>query len=300
MKLPRTWAHHIIMSSLDQNSGGGQNSLLNYEAESFESWPGSERACTSSRSLESQRTYSYGSDSFLSFGATEFDSQSQSGTTASVEGYENDDFEQYDEKESTMEEELRGKWMGILRTKVPPSSIPPPKQRSNCRLHRGGEKLCPEERAALKAFCQEKIRRARSPRRTAPPAGRTQPSGQTAPRAEMAEPQDAGPVPTRFVSALRLKSFTEEMRKAVGTELHQPSRCGPCWESLARLAEDTFLRRKKSQLESGLLQDRLQAHLLEKDTICLVGELLGDISKTSDDPSKIWQEFMTNGSWSPQ
>lgn len=125
------------MSSLDQNSDGGQNSLLNYEAESFESWPGSERTCTSSRSLESQRTYSYGSDSFLSFGATEFDSQSQSGTTASVEGYENDDFEQYDEKESTMEEELRGKWMGILRTKVPPSSIPPPKQRSNCRLHRG-------------------------------------------------------------------------------------------------------------------------------------------------------------------
>ncbi|KAJ8338292.1 hypothetical protein SKAU_G00372580 [Synaphobranchus kaupii] len=167
-----------------------------------------------------------------------------------------------------------------------------PKQRSNSSLRRGGGRLCPEERAALKAFCQEKIRRVQSLQWTSPPARRAQPGRQPVPRPEMAAPQGDCPVPKQLVSALRLKTFTEEMKKAVGTELHQPSRCGPCQESLAGLAKDTFLRRKKGKLESRLLQDKLEAHLFEKDAICMVGELLSEIPTISDDPSKIWQELL--------
>ncbi|XP_061089602.1 uncharacterized protein C8orf48 homolog [Conger conger] len=285
------------MTSPDQDSDG-QNSLLNYEAESFESWPGSDRTCTSSRSFESQKTYFCHSDS--SFGDAELDSQSHSGITPSTEGYENDDFEEDDEKGSAMEEELREKWIRVLRRKTLPSSAPHPKQRSNCSPHRGGGKLCLEERVALQAFCQERIRHTQSLQWTSPPAHRTQPGRHTEPCPETGQLVADRLVPKQLISVLRMKSFTEEMKKAIETELHQPSHCGPCRENLARLAQDTFIRRKRSQLECGLLEDKLQAHLYEKDAICLVGELLSDIPKISDDPSEIWRGLLTNGRWTPQ
>ncbi|KAJ8416758.1 hypothetical protein AAFF_G00326360 [Aldrovandia affinis] len=298
------------MTSLDQDSDGGQNSSLNYEDDSFESWRSSgggsrctaESPATASCSDESQRTDSSCSHSSLSFGGAEFYSQSQSRPTPSVEGYENEDFEQYNEKEPMIVEELREKWIGILRTKVPPS-VPPPKQRSNSSLRQEGRprfavsavtsggRLCPEERRALKVFCQEKIRRVQSLQWTDRLANRAQLSGQAAAWPMTAGPLADCPVPKRL--------NTEEMKQAAGTELHQTSHCRACQESLAKLAQNTFIRRKKSQLESRLLQDKLQAHLFEKDAICLVGELLRNIPKTSDDPSKIWQELVTNGCWTP-
>ncbi|KAJ8254861.1 hypothetical protein GJAV_G00198150 [Gymnothorax javanicus] len=270
------------MTSQEQDCDKAENLLLNYEDESFESCSGSDNTCTSSSALQSQRTYLYDSNSFLSFAGTEFNSLSLSRSTPSSEGYENDDFEEYDEKESAMAEDLREKWIRILRSKEPSSPIAPLKRRSNCSLRRGvspvvsggGGKLCPEERAALKAFCQEQIKRVQSLQRTSPPA-------------------------EQFISVLKLKTFSQEMKKAVGTELHQPSRCVPCREVLAQLAEDAFVRRKKSHLESRLLQDKLQAHLLQRDAICLVGELLSDIPDISDDPNKIWQELLTKRTWSP-
>ncbi|KAG9341659.1 hypothetical protein JZ751_018722, partial [Albula glossodonta] len=270
-----------LLHVMDQHPDGEHISSVNYEDESFESCPSidsHDSKCTTkgpptdSCFVRSNRADSYGSE----------------------------DFEQYDENESTMEEELREKWIGILRTKALPSSIPPPKQRSNSRLLRGGGRPRPEERVALKAFCQDKIRRVQSLRRTNPSACRAQLSGQTVPCPEMAGLLADRPVPKQFISVLRLKSFTEEMKQAAGTELHEPSHCGACQEKQAKLAQDTFIRRKKSQLESWLLKDRVQAHLCERDTICLVGELLGDIPTTSDDPSKIWEGLLTNGHWTPQ
>ncbi|KAI1898898.1 hypothetical protein AGOR_G00077140 [Albula goreensis] len=295
---------------MDQHPDGKHISSVNYEDESFDSCSSidsHDSRCTTkgpptdSCSVRSNRADSYGSDSFLSFdSADQTESKLQTRPTSSVEAYKSEDFEQYDENESTMEEERREKWIGILRTKALPSSIPPPKQRSNSRVLRGGGRPRPEERVALKAFCQDKIRRVQSLRRTNPSACRAQLSGQTVPCPEMAGFLADRPVPKQFISVLRLKSFTEEMKQAAGTELHEPSHCRACQEKQAKLAQDTFIRRKKSQLESWLLKDRVQAHLCERDTICLVGELLGDIPSTSDDPSKIWEGLLTNGHWTPQ
>ncbi|KAG7464892.1 hypothetical protein MATL_G00170430 [Megalops atlanticus] len=273
--------------SLDVDSNGDQKPSLIYEDDSFETWQSSddnsstvtERPATASCAIKSQWTESYSSDSFLS--------------------YQDEAFEQHDENECTVEEELRRKWIGILRTEPPPSK-PPLKQRSNPHLCRGSGRLRPEERVALKEFCRGKIRQVQSWQETDPPACRPQQSQQTASYPEQSGALACCPVPRHFISMLRLKSFTEEMKQAVMTELHQPSRCTLCQDKLAELAQDAFIRKKRTQLQSWLLQDKLNSHLCNKDSICLVGEALRDIPKTSDDPSKIWQALLAKGPWTAQ
>ncbi|XP_062332503.1 uncharacterized protein C8orf48-like [Osmerus eperlanus] len=101
----------------------------------------------------------------------------------------------------------------------------------------------------------------------------------------------ARPVPLQLISMLKLKSFTEEMRRAADIEIHDPSVCGECVEQQASLALDTFIQRKRTLLDSLTLEDRLQTHLCNRDTVCLLGELLRNLPKLSDAPQTIWEEL---------
>ncbi|XP_046874458.1 uncharacterized protein C8orf48-like isoform X2 [Hypomesus transpacificus] len=99
------------------------------------------------------------------------------------------------------------------------------------------------------------------------------------------------PVPMQLISVLKLKSFAEEMRRAADIEIHDPSVCGECVEQQASLALDTFIQRKRTLLDSLTLEDRLQTHLCNRDTVCLLGELLRNLPKLSDAPQTIWEEL---------
>lgn len=108
---------------------------------------------------------------------------------------------------------------------------------------------------------------------------------------QLPEDSTCQPVPIQLISVLKLKSFTEEMRRAAETEIHNPSECGECVRQQATLALDTFIRRKRTQLDSLTLEDRLQTHLCNRDAICLLGELLQTLPKLSDAPNRIWDEL---------
>ncbi|KAL0973785.1 hypothetical protein UPYG_G00211140 [Umbra pygmaea] len=99
------------------------------------------------------------------------------------------------------------------------------------------------------------------------------------------------PVPLQFISALKLKSFREEMKRAVNAELHHPGQCERCLQQQATLSLNTFIRRKTTQLDAGTLEAKLQVHLCNRDAVCLLGEFLRDIPKPSDAPNWIWKQL---------
>ncbi|CDR01031.1 unnamed protein product, partial [Oncorhynchus mykiss] len=72
------------------------------------------------------------------------------------------------------------------------------------------------------------------------------------------------PVPIQLISALKMKTFTEEMRRAMDTELHDPSVCGVCVQQQAALSLNTFIRRKTTQLDNNILEDKLHTHLCNR------------------------------------
>lgn len=65
------------------------------------------------------------------------------------------------------------------------------------------------------------------------------------------------PVPFQLITMLRIKALKEEMRRAAQVELHGPAVCNMCAQEQASLALQTFIRRKKTQLQLQTLKGRL-------------------------------------------
>ncbi|KAG9271935.1 hypothetical protein AMEX_G12873 [Astyanax mexicanus] len=81
--------------------------------------------------------------------------------------------------------------------------------------------------------------------------------------------------------------------KGAEQDFHEPSRCRACLAKQADLAMNFFIRKKRNQLQAQLLQEKMDLHLYNKDTVCLLGEMLKDMPKPSDDPCEIWKRLLT-------
>uniref|UniRef100_A0ACB8FY39 Uncharacterized protein n=2 Tax=Sphaerodactylus townsendi TaxID=933632 RepID=A0ACB8FY39_9SAUR len=98
-------------------------------------------------------------------------------------------------------------------------------------------------------------------------------------------------VPGQLVNRLRLKNLQKSMEQLVETEMHQPSQCSGCENKRAQLAEDAFLRRKRTILEGVLLQEKLKDHLCTQDALLIIGKMHQRLPKLSDDPRDIWRKL---------
>ncbi|XP_077163814.1 uncharacterized protein C8orf48 homolog [Paroedura picta] len=95
----------------------------------------------------------------------------------------------------------------------------------------------------------------------------------------------------QLVNRLYLKNFKEIVKQLAEMEMHQPSQCPECEKKRAELAEEAFLRRKRTLLEGGFLQDKLEEHIYTKDALVLIGEIHQSLPKLSEDPGNIWQKL---------
>uniref|UniRef100_UPI003AAE66B9 uncharacterized protein isoform X2 n=1 Tax=Centroberyx gerrardi TaxID=166262 RepID=UPI003AAE66B9 len=79
---------------------------------------------------------------------------------------------------------------------------------------------------------------------------------------------------------------------AVEVELHDPAVCDVCEQKQASLALNTFIRRKKTQLEVQTLEDRLNTQLCYRDNLCLLGEFVQNLPQPSNSSHRIWEELL--------
>ncbi|KAL2077783.1 hypothetical protein ACEWY4_027287 [Coilia grayii] len=95
-------------------------------------------------------------------------------------------------------------------------------------------------------------------------------------------------VPVKLVNLLKMKAFREKL-KAAEMEFHDPQHCRSCQVKQAELAHDDFIRRKMTQLQSPLLEGKIQSHWLNRNSICLIGEAVRELPRPTDNPSVVWQ-----------
>ncbi|XP_036425109.1 uncharacterized protein C8orf48-like [Colossoma macropomum] len=148
-----------------------------------------------------------------------------------------------------------------------------------------------DEAVALKAYCKRRLKHIKQQKHLLECKEKHQKRKCTS--IKPVEPISDQSVPVRFIFTLKLKTFREEMKKGAEQDFHEPSRCRACLAEQADLAMNYFIRKKKNQLQAQLLEERIQSHLYNKDTGCLLGEILKDLPKPSDDPSEIWQRLLS-------
>lgn len=97
--------------------------------------------------------------------------------------------------------------------------------------------------------------------------------------------------PDELVNRIHLKNVMATLKQAATVRQHVPSRCPDCNRKRAELAQSAFLKRKKTLLESLLLQEKIDEHLHTKDFLTFIGEVHRDLPRLSDDPGIIWKRL---------
>ncbi|XP_030620593.1 uncharacterized protein C8orf48-like [Chanos chanos] len=148
-----------------------------------------------------------------------------------------------------------------------------------------------EERMATRAFCQKKINQLQ--RSQADLSVRREKHTHNRPPVIKPAQTLAGlQVPPQLICLQKLKTFNEEMKKAAVEEFHEASGCGACLHNQATLALHSFISRKKSQVCAQALEEKMQSHLYNKDSIYLLGQILREVPRPEDDPCIVWKAMM--------
>eukprot|EP00062_Callorhinchus_milii_P001135 gi/632935900/ref/XP_007891694.1/ PREDICTED: uncharacterized protein C8orf48 homolog [Callorhinchus milii] len=278
---------HTTYSNSSSNIG-------NYTDESFES-------C--SEDSEGSRRYCDESFEAHHYSEEEFEPETESETSAtksrddhprsSLNDYEGEEFESCDDSENLAAEEIFvEKRLGILQS-----------QFSDCARCNGTQQRRaprretsqppPAQSAALGSYCSAKINQLQRPSRTKL-SGPTKQAQQhpSSPLAIASSPQQVCIVPRQLVNRVHRKCILDTVRQAMETDMHQPSKCPGCLAKKAELAEVNFLRVKKLQLEGAFLQEKLEEHLYLRDSLTLIGEILKDLPKPSDDTDVVWKRLI--------
>lgn len=100
-----------------------------------------------------------------------------------------------------------------------------------------------------------------------------------------------GPAPDELLNRIHLKNVMATLKQAANVRQHVPSRCPDCNRKRAELAQSAFLKRKKTLLESLLLQEKIDEHLHTKDFLTFIGEAHRGLPRLSDDPRIIWKRL---------
>lgn len=97
-------------------------------------------------------------------------------------------------------------------------------------------------------------------------------------------------VPEALLNRTYFKNLSIVKQEAT-TKQHISSECLGCNRKRAELAQSTFLKQKKTLLESLLLQEKIDEHIHTKDFLTRVAEAHQDLPRLSDDPRLIWKRL---------
>ncbi|XP_062855803.1 uncharacterized protein C8orf48-like [Trichomycterus rosablanca] len=110
-------------------------------------------------------------------------------------------------------------------------------------------------------------------------------------KCELKKPVGDWCVPENIIWNIKMKTFREKLKQAANQDFHDPSRCRACTEKQADLALDSFIRKKTTQLQNRLLEEKIQTHLQNHESVQLIAETLRDLPKPSDNHQEIWNKL---------
>lgn len=219
--------------------------------------------------------------------------QSRSHTSESPQGSETpttSSEEQDEQPEPSVlqkdENKLTEKWINHIKSKEINSQRYQPDSRLPAETPAGSA----EELSALTSFCAAKVNLIHQREGSRAKKSSRQKRLQLRWTAETSE-VDAFhcPVPDELLSRIYLKNTRATLAQVEAVKQHVSSQCPSCNSKRAELALSDFLKRRKTLLESLLLQEKIDEHLHTTDFLTRVGEAHRGLPRLSDDPRIIWK-----------
>ncbi|KAM6300207.1 LOW QUALITY PROTEIN: uncharacterized protein C8orf48 homolog [Aegotheles albertisi] len=145
---------------------------------------------------------------------------------------------------------------------------------------------------ALRSFCTMKINKMRQQlisKQASSGKSRKLQHGFTAKKEQTSDLNCS--VPGQLMNRIHLKNVREMVKQVKEAQIHESSVCPDCQKKKVELAKITFLRRKKTLLESALTREKLEEQIYSRDVLTRLGEALRSFPKPSEDPRKLWQRL---------
>lgn len=98
-------------------------------------------------------------------------------------------------------------------------------------------------------------------------------------------------VPDELLSRIYLKNTRATLAHIGAVKQHVSAQCPSCNSKRAELAQYDFLKRRKTLLESLLLQEKIDEHLHTTDFLTRVGDAHRGFPRLSDNPRVIWKKM---------
>ncbi|XP_036596302.1 uncharacterized protein C8orf48-like [Trichosurus vulpecula] len=189
------------------------------------------------------------------------------------------------------EEKLSQKWIQLLKGKEGHTGQPQAGPRFQADIMEPSK----SEQDALQAFCARKINligHQLNPQETN--GSSRQQRGSDAGKPVTDEVNNCV-VPPRLINRVFQQNLRATPSKASAVREHQCSRCPGCTKKRGELSQLTFLRQKKTLLESALLKEKMEEHRYTKDALSSIGEIHKSLPRLSDDPETIWTRLNARG-----
>lgn len=212
-------------------------------------------------------------------------SKPESGRPTTCLEYQDEQSELSDFKNN--ETELSRKWINHHKGKETNSG----QQRLDTAVHTEITRVSNEELNALRSFCTAKINLLRHKANSKEKKSNRHQTLQLRWNAEASKTDALNcSVPDELLNRIYLKNM--RTTKVVATvKQHISSQCPSCNRKRAELAQSAFLTRKKTLLETFLLQKKIDEHLHTKDFLTFIGEAHQGLPRLSDDPQIIWERI---------
>ncbi|XP_019571429.2 uncharacterized protein C8orf48 homolog [Rhinolophus sinicus] len=240
----------------------------------------SNQTCTSFTD-EVQRSSSFSSSEGLQPWPQDSESKPENGELIACLEYQ-------DKKSGISEKEFSWKRINYLKGKTTNSG----RYQPDTKLQTEITSVSDEELNALQAFCTIKINlihhRANSKEKTS----RRHKKLQLRLDAESSETDALNcTVPDELLNRIYFENMRTTLKQVATAKQHISSRCPDCNRKRAELAQSTFLKQKKTLLESLLLQTKIDEYLHTEDFLTLIAEAHQGLPRLSDDPRIIWKRL---------
>ncbi|CAH1778402.1 unnamed protein product, partial [Owenia fusiformis] len=81
-------------------------------------------------------------------------------------------------------------------------------------------------------------------------------------------------IPRRIVDRLAITNLLHNFSKANSTAIHQPEKCLNCRSRIENVKKKEYIKGKVAQLQSELIDKKVEHTLLTKDSLSRIGELV--------------------------
>uniref|UniRef100_A0A7N4P1A1 Uncharacterized protein n=1 Tax=Sarcophilus harrisii TaxID=9305 RepID=A0A7N4P1A1_SARHA len=194
---------------------------------------------------------------------------------------------------AALQEKLSQRWIQHLKAKDSPKGQP----LAGPTSHTDVTEASKSERDAMQAFCAIKINliRRQLNSRVANGSGHQRQQQGLVTEKPVTDEMNNCVVPHQLINRISQQHLRAAPSQVSAVKKHNYSQCPECTKKRGELSQLTFVRQKKTFLESALLKEKMDKYRHTKDFLSFIGEIHKSLPRLSDDPETIWKRLNARG-----